>query len=511
MKTAIFLIFALGTVLTFASSSLDDQYSYRGFVVGIVNAQKQPVFADQVENELISLLLANPRFDYLEKNQPSFKSELAKLPSQSLEAASTEKLKPYDGLFKDQYVKGTRAVILGEIIKKEEDEYELGLTLAITATGEMIAHETAPVSNPKALESFSIATREAMTELIKKIPFDASILKRDGYLVVLDRGARVFRPGTQVSVFTTELKDGKLMLEESGLIGITQVEENLTFGKVMVEKRPHEVARGNKVQFSDSPPMEVGPLLAAGEGREPATLWGNEFEVKKGKLGVVNLDLGPTLVTFSNTTQSGTTRSSTKLVTGGIFNGELWLTSKYYLNLGFNYGVASIVNSPDSAAEPVGMSVSAFKLLVGYRLNIFAPSTGPIVYFRGGYGSQTFSISDEKGPVLFNSASYGGPMISGGLSVPLDEKFAIGADISSIIFPAVSEKPLVSGRSYSNVAAWTLLLKTTYNFQKDFDFEGKLMFQRFGADVSGGSSKGTESASTSQLTKALMLGLTYYY
>ena len=102
----------------------------------------------------------------------------------------------------------------------------------------------------------------------------------------------MFRPGTQVSVFTMENKNGKVLLEETGLIGITQVEENLTFGKVMVEKRPYEVARGNKLQFSDSPPMEVASLLDAAEGREPASLWGNEFEVSKGKLGVVNLDLG---------------------------------------------------------------------------------------------------------------------------------------------------------------------------------------------------------------------------
>lgn len=511
MKNAIFILFVLGSFLTFASSSLDDQYSYRGFVVGVINAKKQPVFGEQVENELISLLLANPRFDYLEKNQSGFKNELAKLSSPNLHPASTEKLKVYEDIFKDQYVKGTRAVILGEVIKKDEEEYELGLTLATTATGEMIAHEKVTVSNPKALESFSAATREAMTELIKKIPFDASILKRDGYLVVLDRGARVFRPGTQVSVFTTELKDGKLMLEETGLIGITQVEENLTFGKVMVEKRPHEVAKGNKVQFSDSPPMEVGPLLAAGEGREPASLWGNEFEVKKGKLGTVNLDLGPSLVTLSNVSKSGNSTSATKLITGGTFNGELWLTSKYYLNLGFNYGVASIVNSKAPGTEPVGMAVSAFKLLVGYRLNIFAPSTGPIVYFRGGYGTQSFSISDVKGPVIFNSVSYAGPMISGGVSVPIDDKIGIGADISTIIFPSVSESPLAASISYSNVAAWTVLLKATYNYQKDFDFDGKLMFQRFGSDVSGGAGTGASIVSTSQVTKGLILGLTYYY
>jgi hypothetical protein len=512
MKKRILLFILSVSGLALASSSLDDQFSYKGFVVGVVNAKKQPVFSEAVETELISLLQANPRFEFLEKNQLAFKAGLSQVANSSLRSPTSEKLKVYDGLFKDQYVQGTRAVILGEVLKDGSD-YQVLLNLAVTATGELIASETASVSNPQSLDSFSAATREAMSELTKKIPFDASVIRRDGYLVVLDRGARVFRPGTQVSVFTTEIRDGKTFFEETGLIGITQVEENLTFGKVMVEKRPHEVAKGNKLQFSDSPPMEVASLLDASEGREPASLWGNEFEVTKGKLGIVNLDLGPSLVTFTNIKKSGIEQKSNKLLTGGSFNGELWLTSKYYLNLGFNYGAASIVNSTVADSKPVGLSVSAFKILLGYRLNIFAPSSGPIVYFRGGYGTQSFSIASTDASVIFPSTSYSGPMISGGVSVPVNEKIGVGVDISSLIFPSVTENPTKDGNKSSNVAAWTVLIKTTYNYQKDIDIVGKMFFQRFGSDFGATSGTGSSSdvASASQVTKGIMLGATYYY
>ena len=116
MKQLLFSILSVSWV-AFASSQLDDQYSYKGFVVGIVNAKTQPVFADQVESELIALLQANPRFDFLEKNQELFKQGLKSVANISINPASTEKLKIYDGVFKDQYVKGTRSVILAEIIK----------------------------------------------------------------------------------------------------------------------------------------------------------------------------------------------------------------------------------------------------------------------------------------------------------------------------------------------------------------------------------------------------------
>lgn len=509
MKQLLFSILSVSWV-AFASSQLDDQYSYKGFVVGIVNAKTQPVFADQVESELIALLQANPRFDFLEKNQELFKQGLKSVANTSINPVSTEKLKIYDGVFKDQYVKGTRSVILAEIIKEESD-YQINLSLVITATGELIASETVSVGNPKSLDSFVAATREGLGELTKKIPFDASILKRDGYLVVLDRGARVFRPGTQVSVFTMENKNGKVLLEETGLIGITQVEENLTFGKVMVEKRPYEVARGNKLQFSDSPPMEVASLLDAAEGREPASLWGNEFEVSKGKLGVVNLDLGPSLLTLSNKTGAGAEAKVNKVLPGGSLNGEIWLTSKYYINVGLNYGAASLVNSNQAGSKSVGMTVSAFKLLVGYRLNIFAPSSGPIVYFRGGYGTQSFAIPDNGSTVIFKSTAYSGPMISGGVSFPVNDKLGLGLDITSLIFPSVSETPLQTVAS-SNISAWTFVLKTTYNYRRDIDFVGKLFFQRFGSESPAQTTRALSSLNTSsQSTKGLMFGVSYYY
>ncbi len=513
IKKLLFFILSYSWILL-ASAPLDDQYSYKGFVVGVVNAKKQPVFAEQVESELVSLLQANPRFDFSEKNQETFRAGLKNLNVTSSYPPTTEKLKIYDGLFKDQYVNGTRAVVLAEVLKKAEADYEIALTLVITATGDMIASEAVSVTNPKMLESFAIATREAMSELVKKIPFDASIVKRDGYLVVLDRGARVFRSGTQVSVFTTEYRDGKLMLEETGLIGITQVEENLTFGKVMVEKRPYEVARGNKVQFSDGPLMEVVELLDASENREPASLWGNEFEVTKGKLGIVNLDLGPSLINLANTKTIGSEQRLTKLMFVGNFNGELWLTSKYYLNLGFNYGSTSISNSNVEGSKLVGMAVSAFKILLGYRLNIFAPNSGPIVYLRGGYGTQNFSIASETEPLIFTSTLYSGPMISGGVSVPLNDKLGLGIDINSLIFPSVSEAPIKHGTSSSNIAAWMLQVKGTYNLQRDLDVVGKLVFQRFGSDFSGAdtlSDPANALSSSSQSSQGLMLGVTYYY
>lgn len=517
MKKLILSLLAIFSFVSFGSSPLDDQYSYKGFVVGIINSKSQPVFSEQVESELVSLLQANPRFEFLEKNQEAFKAGLKKMSFKAFRPENLDKLKELDSLFKEQYVNGTRAVILGEVISKDESDYEVALSLVVTATSEIIATESASVVNPKVLESFSGAAREAMGELVKKIPFDASIVRRDGYLVVLDRGARVFRPGTQVSVFTTEMRDGKLVLEETGLIGITQAEENLTFGKVMVEKRPHEVARGNKVQFSDSPPMEVAHLLDASERREPASLWGNEFEVTKGKLGIVSLDLGPTLVNFTNTKTSGAEQSANRFSVTGAFSGELWLTSKYYLNLGFNYGSASLVNSNVANAQPVGLSISSFRALVGYRLNLFAPSSGPIIYFRAGYGTQNFSIAEETEPMIFVSTSYSGPMISGGVGVPLNDKLGLGLDISSLVLTTVAENPIKNGTNHSNVAAWTIQFRGNYNLQKDLDIVGKLYFQRFGSDFSSAvvgsssSASSTSVASTSQSTKGLMLGLTYYY
>ena len=157
------------------------------------------------------------------------------------------------------------------------------------------------------------------------------------------------------------------------------------------------------------------------------------------------------------------------------------------------------------------MTVSAFKLLVGYRLNIFAPSSGPIVYFRGGYGTQSFAIPDNGSTVIFKSTAYSGPMISGGVSFPVNDKVGLGLDITSLIFPSVSETPLQTVAS-SNISAWTFVLKTTYNYRRDIDFVGKLFFQRFGSESPAQTTRALSSLNTSsQSTKGLMFGVSYYY
>ena len=122
------LLLLLGSNFVWGSPSLDDQYSYKGFVAGVINAKKQPVFSEQIETELISLLQANPRFEFLEKNQPSFREGISKISTQAIHPATTEKLKVFEEVFKDQYVKGSRAVVLAELLKKEE-EYEVGLKI----------------------------------------------------------------------------------------------------------------------------------------------------------------------------------------------------------------------------------------------------------------------------------------------------------------------------------------------------------------------------------------------
>jgi len=151
MMKSILILLAIVSVPSFASGPLDDQYSYKGFVVGVTSSKSQPVFSDQVESEIVSLLQANPRFEFLEKNQEIFKEGLKKLSLKAFHPVSPEKLKALDSLFKEQYVNGTRAVILGEVIKKEDLDYEVALTLAITATGEFIATESASVINPRVL------------------------------------------------------------------------------------------------------------------------------------------------------------------------------------------------------------------------------------------------------------------------------------------------------------------------------------------------------------------------
>lgn len=502
------ILFTQGTA--FASTALDKEYGYRNIAAVVTNVEREPVYGEQVENEIVGFLRNSNRFEFSDQGYLLLREKIRPFRQPMSEMAPNTMLEPLKPTLDKLDKIGVTSVILGEVVKDNVGDYLVVLQLATTKNAEPAFSASVKVENGSSLEAFGNATREALGQIVKWIPFDATIIKRDGTLVVLDRGRPAFQKGQQLLTYTVEKKTDGVLFEESGVIGLTQVDENLAFGKILVERRPLEVTIGNKIRLDNKPAFRVSPSLWSIGGRDLASD-GPSFEVNKGKFGVLSAGLGPSIVSFETKNTAGTaSESMNSTYPTGNFNAEVWLTSRVTLSLGMKYGLGGKKSVGGLTAEKVDTTVSGLNLLGGYRIALFAPDPGPIVHFKLGYSRQSFGFDSEK-ELIYTSMTYSGIMLGGGITFPVTQSIDLGFDVESLIFPSVTESPFKSGTDAKNISAWDFAMKGMYRWDKNTDLEAKVFLQRNGADFSGKSQRVLDYTSVSQVTRGFLLGVSYYF
>jgi|LakMenEpi03Aug12_release.lakeMendotaPanAssembly.Ray.scaffolds.fasta_scaffold30482_5 hypothetical protein len=501
MQQKNFFAFCLGflfSTLSSASPLLDQQYSFRNFAVGVTSNPSEPIHSSQVENEIISQLQKLNRFEYREKASAQFKK--------SLQAG------PVLSALPDLKKEGVDAAIVAELTRKE-DYFDLSVSLFAVEPSEMLSQSVKKISVPFSLDNFSRITAQAFAEVTKSIPFDGSILKRDGYLVILDGGVGTFSPGMRLPTFTVEKNDGKLAFDETGVILIQKAEENISFGKILVEKKPLEVVGGNKIKLNQKLVSNDLPELmkeVSDANREPASEIVSDFEVSKGEVGRLALNVGTDLVEFRNFSTTGSEFYSNVFFPGAQLEGELWFTNRWFMDATLGMSMGKFANTANVPSDSQGSSLSNFRLQFGYRMNILSPERGPVVYAKLGYGKHSYSLGTTQ-PILFTSVAYGGMLLTGGVKFPFEEKWNFGTEINTLIFPMMAETPLSSGAKKANVTAWDFALRGSYSWNSDFDIEGRLIFRNASAEFSGDADRPDPISRATQSSKILQLGVSYYF
>jgi hypothetical protein len=135
-----------------------------------------------------------PRFTVVrvEKNIPHF----------VLSRAKAEVLEPWEEEWKNA---GADSVVLTQVQKKAAG-YQIALWAAVLNPPEVLFETEVSVQDPYSLKSFAAATQDALAAFVRGLPFDASVISRQGYRVILDRGSPSFRAGSRLPVFTLEKK-----------------------------------------------------------------------------------------------------------------------------------------------------------------------------------------------------------------------------------------------------------------------------------------------------------------
>lgn len=495
-----------------ASPQLDQQYAVKKMAVAVVNLAAEPVHGEIVEKTLTEMVEANHRFEFSKEAQAQLKAGLPAGDAVNLGTPEEPSVATMTGAL--AAAAPAHAAVLAEI-KKAEGEYGLLTLLVNVRTQEIIAKSFMEIEEPKRLESFARAAKAAMGELDHKIPFNATVLSRDGYRVILDRGMPHFRQGMHVRVYTLESWQGTPVFEETGLIAITRAEKNLSFGRVLADKRPREIQAFNKILSAEKLKSEAvavqGPI-----SRAPASLVSSASALElpapqaRGTLGFVDAKIGFSMASFNQSLSDGTNGSSgNNIYPTATVLGEILITSRIFFDLGFQFASANVTNPnvSDSSAN-LGSSLTSWRGQVGYRL--FGYADEPSLDFKLGYGSQKYTIGTAPAPFQFATTTYTGLLAGGAVHMPVTPEIGIGLDVNLWMFPSISEDPVTGGASAS-ASGFDFGLRGYYRFSPRLNLEARFAVLNNGAEFDGAGTRATSLDSASHSSKQLLAGLTYFF
>lgn len=520
MKPNPLFLRARGLTLTFAlavwgpmgkaSPQLDAQYQFRTVAAIVVNLPSEPVHGAQVQRTLHQVLDESMRFQRDPEAEQILREAAADQPP--LEGTNGADVTPYGTSLTALASRDVDAAFFVEL-QRSGKNYHLFYVLVVPSTGEVVHHHRELVLQSLTLDGFASAAKLGAEALIQGIPFDGAVIRRDGYRVVIDVGYPTLRQGMRLPAYTLERKEGRIRFLETGIIKVTRAEKHLSFGKIITDRYPEQVTLGNKVRVRDGKrypgTLPVGPAPAP--DRQVA-MAGNAIAFQKGRLGNMNLTLGASMVNHSQTTTGGAGSVSRSVVyPGGTLRGELWLTRRWFLDLGVHFATALLSTDGSGSTEQLNSNLSNFSSLLGYRLSLSGQPLGPTVYVRTGYGSYRFLVDTASDPNFLRNANYAGMVVGGGADLPFSRQFGLRGEIQTLIFPSFGEGALTSAAVVDSVFALDFSLRGYYNMSKNLDLEARIWVQSLSAQMSGTGTAPVSLASTSRSIRAFLLGLTYYF
>lgn len=497
-KFRLILLLAFCSVLpAHASRELDKIYSMRTFVAMVLSPEKNPVYAEHLENESVRFFRSQPRYDYSDEGYVWLKDRV-KNANFDAKAPLTEQVQALKSLVTEMGPIGVDAVNFIEIVSVGE-RYKIVQVVVSTNSLEFLETTENFVEDRMALSSFTDAMREGRTEILSRIPFDGSVLKRDGFRVVLDRGTPDLQPNTKISIYTLEPFENKLILDETGIVEITEVGESYAFGKIIVENKPNEVETSNKILLT---PRENTRSPQAMESEVPrATTVSRQF-------GYFELQGTGSLVTVNNGGPNGGATKSNAFYPGGSLRGELWLSNRVNLDFGFNFGMSSF--SPDGSESPLNSSIGDIRAQLSYRFRVSDTVRGPFLELKAGYLRHQFQVDSSADPLGFVSATYSGPFFGGGAGIPLFANFGIGVNVNALVFGSRDEDPSTSGTA-RNISGWDFAMRAYYHLNEAMDILAKVHFEAFGADFASNGTRAIPIASSSESSKSVSLGVSFFF
>ncbi len=481
------------------------------------------IYAKALERHLKKMVEEHYRWTYVETPEGFVLSDpLEEYENDSSKILALKDQFSVDGLFAVRLTKGPRGVMMR-------------LDLFLMSDGRIFVQE-----NLRNHPRFEIAELEKQLEnlfqsTLHKIPFGGRILSRQGNRVTLNMGRR---DGLKIEDSITAIqiiglkRHPKFQFvvqtekEILGRIKILKVDDTLSFGAVVVEKEKGAVGVGTKlssiseVEYKDADSLLLGKEsenILGGRvdsqvsyGENPKE-WVPEDPPSYGELSVA-LGFG----SFGNNVSlsSENLHAGSSLYPNMSLQGELWLTPHWITKVSIRQGVVNVPN-PRSGAEPgtLALAHNNYSVKFGYNLLMTDEFFGPKLVFLGGYAVSTLYV-DSSTPTVLTTMEYSGLELGIRGSLPISKKgiWSLGAELTLVLNPQLTERPVTSGDSSSSqINQFTFF--GAYKMSEHMLLTGSLDFQLYSSSFSGSGTRsdGQSASSTSQTFSSLNGGIRYLF
>lgn len=370
-------------------------------------------------------------------------------------------------------------------------------------------------------------------QLKSRMPYSGFILSRKGQSVTVNIGSNQnLSAGQDLSVIQI-LKINRhpkfkfIVSTEKEIIGrihVDKSEDSLSFGTISLERSENviqpnmKVVPVNFVQYPTVAKDSDGQVIPGLENRAdgPLVLGKNpeEWEPRgQPTFGKVGIGLGIGSYAINNTLSTvGAVENSVNLTPSIHIDGELWLTTNWFMGLGLKQYIVKLDNTyPGSTPGKINVSTMQTTLQAGYNFLVEDQFFGP--KFQGLIGYSKFSATvDTSSPTAYTSMDFSGLAIgvSGSFPVSTETPLTLGAKLMYYLSPTVSESPVSSGSS-ANARMTSFSAFGVYKVDDRMNIKGDILYDLYSASFSGAGSRAPSASSASHTMTTIVGGIEYMF
>lgn len=352
------------------------------------------------------------------------------------------------------------------------------------------------------------ALNKALDELIKKLPFLGQITGVEGDTVTVNMGRNQGVSVKEImTIFTLKaLKRHPLertieewSWEPVGKVQIDQVEESITFGKIIFTEPGMTFDRYQKVR-------EILPAPAEKENKKQSKIDSLE---NMPRIGWVAGNVG--IGSYSREVGYPATSGSSGFGGGGLteslqVDSQLWLNSRWIVqgSLGtalINYHAKNLATGADLGSSYSGTNFN-IRVAGGYAFYPAKTIFDPIGWVHAGYRSTSYTLTKNVVQGA-GSSSFGSFFIGLGGEVPVNEEFSAQMGFDLGLIRSFDESDLAFGDTGST-SDLMFTIGGSYRYTEKIFFRALFIVNSQSADFKDGHS-------ISQKTFSLMPSVMYYF